>query len=101
MLVLDERNVVHDEHAPLLDGRKVIDNAVRRRQPIAAAVKRPRAAECTIPRTATREFDGGGRVEDADEVSISMAQEVARGQELVEIVDETRWRPFAVSGHRT
>src|SRR5262249_49010155 len=100
MLGLDEGNVVDDEHPPLLDRGELVDDTLGRGQPVAAAVKCPCTAERTIPGTAAREFDRGRRIENADEILVPMTKEVARGQELVEVVDEARRRPLAGRGHR-
>ena len=78
VLGLDEGDVVDDEDARLPDRRQLLDHALGADQPVAAAVERPGAAERAIPRTAARELDRGGRIEDADEILAPMTQQVAR-----------------------
>ena len=64
--------------------------------PVAAAVEGPGAAERAIPGAAPAELDRGARVEHADEVLAAMPQQVAGGDQVVEVLDEARGRPVAV-----
>ena len=50
VLRLDEGDVIDDEHAPLLDRGEVVDHAIGRYEPVAAAIERPGAAERAVPR---------------------------------------------------
>ncbi len=95
---LDERDVVDDEGARLLDGGEILDHAFRADEPVAAAIEGPGAAERAVPWAPAREFDRGAGVEHADEIFAAMAHEIARGPDLVEVIDETRPRTLAVGG---
>src|SRR5262249_3760436 len=88
VLGMDEGDVVHEDHLGLADGGETLRRLLRRRLPIAPAVERPRAAERAVPRAAARQLGGGARIEDADEVLVPLAREIAGGEELVEVVEE-------------
>src|SRR5262249_39393797 len=96
---LDERDVVEDEEARLSDLRELLDGPLGRLHAVAATEERPRAAEGTVPRAAAAELDGGTRVELADEVLSAVAEEVARRQQVVEVMDEDRRRALPVRCH--
>src|SRR5262245_5971048 len=98
VLLLDERDVVDDEGARLGDGGEILDHALRAAQPIAAAVERPGAAERAVPRAAAGELDRGAGIEHADEIFAALAHEVARGRDLVEVLDKAGAGTFAVGG---
>src|SRR5262249_18713420 len=78
LLGFDECHVVDDEHARFRDAAHVLDGRFRREPAVAAAVECPGAAERAVPGTASRELDGGGRVQHADEVLAAAPGEVAR-----------------------
>src|SRR5207248_5657048 len=96
--LLDECNVVDDEKARLSNGGEVLDDAFRAEQSITAAVERPSAAERAVPGAAAGKFDGGAGIEHADEIFAALAHEIARGPDLVEVLDESRARALAVRG---
>ena len=99
VLGLDERDVVHEEDVGLADARQVLGRRLRRRLAVAPAVEGPGAAEGAVPGTAARELGGGAGIEDADEVLVAPAHEVARGRVAVEVVEERRARPRPVARH--
>src|SRR5581483_7063999 len=79
VVLLDEGHVVDDEDARLLDRSELVADALDGALAVAAAVERPRRAEGAVPRAAARELDRSARVEDADEVLLPVAEQVARG----------------------
>ena len=90
LLGLDERHVVHDEHARLGDPGHVLGGRFRRQPAVAAAVERPRAAERAVPRAAAGELDRRGRVHHPDEVLAAAAAQVPGGQVVVQAVQHGR-----------
>jgi hypothetical protein len=96
VLVLDEGDIVDDEHPRLADGGEILDHPFRADRPIAAAIERPGAAERAIPRASARELNRCAGVQDADEIFAAMAHEIARRPHLVEMLDEGRSWPLAV-----
>ena len=101
MSFLDERDVINIDSARLADAGEILDHAFRAEQPIAATVESPGAAEGAIPWAPAREFDGGARIEHADEIFSALAHEIARGPDFVEVLDEARPRALALGGHGT
>jgi hypothetical protein len=99
MLLLDERDVIDDEDAALADAAQLVDRNFRRHHAIAAAVKRPGAAERAVPRAAAREFNRCRGIEMTDEIFAAVAQQVAGGPQIVQVADEARWRTFAIQHH--
>src|SRR5262245_44397558 len=95
---MNKRDIINDENAWLADGSEILDHAFRAEQPIAAAIESPGAAERAVPWAPAREFDRGAGVEHADEVFAAVTHEVARGPDLVEVLDETRPRTLALCG---
>src|SRR5262249_48871943 len=96
VLPLDEGDVVYDEEAGFLDPRHLFDSPLRADEPVTSSVEGPGAAERAVPRTAAREFDRRARVEHADEILAAMAQKVGSGMEVIQTLDETGRRTFAV-----
>ena len=92
VLGLDERDVVDDEDAGLANLRQLVGGGFGALDPVAAAVERPGAAERAVPGAAARKLDRGTRVEHADEVLAAMPQQVAGGNQIVEVLDEARVR---------
>ena len=75
--VLDERHVIDDEHAGLLDASQVLDRPLGADRAVAAAVKGPGAAERAIPGAAARELDRSAWIERAHEVPAAMTEDRA------------------------
>src|SRR5262249_56027247 len=77
VLRMNERDIVHDEDVRLLDRRHVFSGRLSRRFAVAAAVESPGAAERTVPRTSTSEFDRCARIQHADKVLVPPPAHVA------------------------
>src|SRR4029077_10486226 len=77
---VDEGHVVDGEHVGLADAGQVLARRLRGALAIAAPVEGPRAAERAVPRAAAGELHRGAGVEDADEVLVALAAQVARGK---------------------
>src|ERR1700752_1446663 len=75
---LNERNGVNNEHSVFADTREIFGSNLRTQVAGMAAVKRPGAAEGTVPRTTALKFDGGAGIEHADEVLPPAGQHIAR-----------------------
>ena len=100
MLRLDEGDVVQDEQARLPDLLDLLHCPLGRLRAVAAPVEGPRAAEGAIPRAAAAELDRRARVELADIVLAPVAEQVARGQQIVEVLHEDGWRALPVERDR-
>ena len=87
---LDEGHVVDHEDARFLDRAKLFHGLFRADRPITATVKRPGAAEGTIPGAASRKLDRGAGVQHTDEILVSMTQQIARRTDVVQVFDELR-----------
>src|SRR6185295_9990492 len=79
----------------------LLHSTLGRLRAIAAPVEGPRAAEGAIPRAAAAELDGRARVELADIVLAPVAQQVTRGQQIVEVLHEDGWRSLPVERDHT
>src|SRR5215468_12243919 len=82
--LLYEGDVVDDEDTGLADRPHVLDDALRAHHAIAATVEGPGAAEGAVPRTASREFDGGAGIEGTEKIFAAMAQKIACRHQIVE-----------------
>src|SRR5262249_41238838 len=92
VLGLNKGDVINDEDAWLLNPAEIIDNDLRAGHPITSSIKGPGAAERTIPWTSAREFDGCAGIKDADEIFVTMTNEVSCGRVCVKVFDhERRW----------
>src|SRR5262249_41974872 len=98
--LLNERDIINDESAPLPEGGEVLDHAFRAEQSIAAAIESPGAAERAVPRTPARKFDRRAGIEHAAEVFMALADRIALWPGAVETADEGRPRTLAVRGDR-
>src|SRR6185369_11265553 len=97
---LDEGDVIQDEQARLPDLLDLLHGPLGRLRAVAATVEGPRATEGAIPRAAAAELDRRTRVELADIVLAPVAQQVARGQQIVEVLHEDGWRSLSVERDR-
>jgi len=91
--LLNERDIVNDESAPLPDRGEVLDHAFRAEQSIAAAVESPGAAERAVPRTPRENSIDSAGIEHADEIFAALAYKIARRPDVVEVLDEGRRGP--------
>src|SRR6266481_3980362 len=98
---MNKRDIINDESAWLADGGEILDHAFRAEQPIAAAIESPGAAERAVPWAPSREFDRGAGIEHADEIFAAVAHEIARGPDLVEVLNKPRPRTLALCGDGT
>src|SRR5271169_1907995 len=99
--LLHEGDVVDDKDLRFADRSEILDDPIRADQPIAAAVKGPCAAKGAVPRTASRELDRGTRIERAEKIFASMAEQVARRQQIIERLDKAGRRSLSRCGDRT
>src|SRR6516162_6669978 len=99
--LLQKGDIVDDEDPGLAYRSQIFDRPLRADQPIASAVKRPGAAEGTIPRTAARKLDRGAGIERAEKIFAAMAQQIARRCQIIERVDEAGRRSLSVRRHRS
>ena len=91
MLGLDKGHIVDHEDARLLDAFEVLHNDLWADGAVAPPVERPRAAKRAIPWTAACKFDGGARIQDADEIATAMAQKVSGWAERIERPNKLGW----------
>ena len=98
--LVNEGDVIDDKDARLADRAQILDDPLRADETIGAAVKRPGAAERTIPRTAARKLDRCARVEHAEKIFSPMPQQVARRQQRVERMNKAGRRAFALCRYR-
>src|ERR1700744_4745752 len=92
---MHEGDIVDDEHARLAQAGEFIGDDLGRGDAVAAAIKRPGAAERAIPRTAAGELDRSTRVERANEVAPPSCEQVARRADRIQAFDEMWRRSFA------
>src|SRR5262249_1072363 len=96
--LLNERDIINDESAPLPEGGEVLDHAFRAEQSIAAAIESPGAAERAVPRTPARKFDRRAGIEHADEIFMALPHNIGRGLDVGELREEGGPGPLAVRG---
>ena len=94
VLCLNKRHVIDDEDARLPDLFQFLDGPFGAFEAVAPPVKGPGATEGTIPRAAAAKFDRGTRIQHADEILASFAQEMPGRQEAIEAGNELRWGPW-------
>src|SRR4030095_4831344 len=67
--------------------------------PVIASVERPRAAKDAVPRAISAEFDGSGRIGLPDKIFPAIPRQMASRQQIVERLDECRWRSAVIECH--
>jgi hypothetical protein len=96
---MHEGHVIDDEHAGFTDACEFLGNHLGRGDAIGAAIKCPGTAERAIPRAAAGELDRGTRVERANEIAPPPRQQIARGSDRIQGLDEFRWRSLPCRAH--
>src|SRR5262249_34457090 len=99
MFGLDECHIVHDENAGLANLRQFFNGEFRCFYTVIASIECPGAAKHAVPWTTSAEFNGSGWIELADKVFPAMPHQMASGQQIVERLDECRWRPAVIECH--
>ncbi len=96
MLGLNESYVVYDKNAGLADLCQFLNGTLGCLYAVVASVECPRTAKDAIPRAAPAKLDGCGRVQLADEILVTMLNQVAGWRQIVERLHERRRRAAMV-----